>query len=146
MRISLILLILVLLNFTGCGSAGNWEDDAGNWKRAYGDDLPKGIKIEHSYYWRSAHWTMEYEYFFVIADSQAARDNILKLDELKKYEKPDELRISVDSFVNKKPSWFLPKKLEAYDTWIIKDPDGRGNLRLFIDKETKEIHITDYQV
>ena len=143
MRVAAMLFILLALS--GC-SSGTWEDDAANWKRALGINLPEGIELVHSHYWRSAHWTMEYAYFFVLKDSPAAREMVFKWDEMKRYENADELRIPVDGFFNDKPTWFVPKKLEQYEIWIIKDPAGRGNFRLFIDKETKEMHITDYQV
>lgn len=47
--------------------AGTWEDDPGNWSRAFQSTKPPEVAVVHSKYWRSAHWTSEFEYFFEIA-------------------------------------------------------------------------------
>ena len=49
----------------GCGRAGTWTDDPGNWRRIFRGPKPAGVAMIHSWYWRSPHFTMEFEYFRV---------------------------------------------------------------------------------
>ena len=66
---SIALSLPVAIVIAGCGyfMAGTWEDDPGNWGRAFESTKPPDVAVVHSKYWRSAHWTYEFEYFFEIA-------------------------------------------------------------------------------
>ena len=57
-------LSVLLLLLSGCG--GTWVDDPGNFKRLFGGPPPKDIQVLHTYYWKSPHWTNEYQYFFAL--------------------------------------------------------------------------------
>lgn len=61
------MLYLILLCVAGCG--GTWVDDPGNFKRVFGFNLPDDVRVLHSYYWRSPHWTTEYSYFIAVQPS-----------------------------------------------------------------------------
>jgi hypothetical protein len=61
----LLILSTIILGFSSCIS-GTWEDEDDNWKRAFNVELPKEIKMKHSWYWRSPHFTFEHQYFFEI--------------------------------------------------------------------------------
>src|SRR5713101_7768753 len=65
-RCSILLPLLLLL--MACG--GTWVDDSGNVKRVFGFSQPDGVKVLHSYYWKSPHWTVEYNYFIALQPSQ----------------------------------------------------------------------------
>jgi len=51
-------LFALLVILAGCGAT--WVDDAGNFKRVFGFSQPGDVKVIHSYYWKSPHWTVEY--------------------------------------------------------------------------------------
>lgn len=53
----------------GNPDAGAWMDDPKNWSRAFGQDLPAGVNVIHSYYWESDHFTYEYGCYFEIEAS-----------------------------------------------------------------------------
>ena len=56
---------------------------------------------------------------------------------------PDEL--GKIQFFEQKPAWFTPKPLDRYEIWIYSD-DPNSNFRLFIDKDTGNLFLTDFQV
>ena len=69
---NLALTLLVSL-CVGCHRSGTWNDNPKNWERAFGQKPPKDLKIVHSQYWRSPHFTLEFEYFFEFAPSDTFR-------------------------------------------------------------------------
>ena len=139
-------IFLALLPFlSGCHESGTWQNDSKNWKRVFGDDQPKDIKVLHSWYWRSPHFTYEFEYFLAIAPNDTFRKRalepgkLLNLTPTSKEEREQVLR-----FFHDKPSWFIPKPIESYEVWQGKPP--QEHFRLFIDRETGELYLTDYSV
>ena len=46
--------------------AGTWEDDPKNWYRAFNEEQPAEVKVVHSKYWRSDHFTLEFTYYFEV--------------------------------------------------------------------------------
>ncbi len=141
---SLFLLVLVLL-LVGCHRSGLWKDDPNIWKRVFKEEQPKDIKIVHSWYWRSPHFTYEFEYFFALAPNEDFRKQALEPGNLLDFTPTNkEEREKVQQFFNEKPSWFIPKPIESYEVLQGKPP--QENFRLFIDRQTGEIFITDYSV
>jgi hypothetical protein len=49
-----------------CHRSGTWADDAKNFERAWGQAAPSGLRIPHSWFWRSAHFTREEAYYFQV--------------------------------------------------------------------------------
>ena len=134
---------LSLLLFSACNESGTWQNDAKNWKRAFGTDAPKGIKVLNSWYWRSPHFTHEFEYFFAVAPHHSFRKQALesgRLIQITASTKQEEEQVR--QFFHEKPSWFIPKPLESYDVWQGKPP--QEHFRLFIDRETGELFLTEF--
>jgi hypothetical protein len=128
----------------GCGyfSAGTWEDDSDNWGRAFGSRKPDDVRVIHSLYWRSPHFTLEFEYFFHIAANQELQDQLLRENDM--------IRVAdVSRFVpdhsRLRPDWFLPRPIENYDTWRFRDATW-STFVLFIDRDTGDIFMHDRQV
>ncbi|RPJ85914.1 MAG: hypothetical protein EHM18_08915 [Acidobacteria bacterium] len=66
-RRKLIVCMLILLS-SSCGYflSGIWENDPKNWNRAFRSRKPADVVVVHSKYFRSPHFTYEFEYFFEI--------------------------------------------------------------------------------
>jgi hypothetical protein len=139
------LLLLALLGLASCSpNAGRWEDDPKNFSRAFnGNSQPPGLKILHSRYMRTPHFTYEFEYFFVAEFNMELMDGFIGSGQMKRFEPADASSIELEDHFQEKPDWFRPKLLEKYEVWIFKD-EPRQHFRLFLDKETKEIHYTDF--
>lgn len=81
-------LALVFLGFSffatlvsGCHRSGVWQDDPANWRRAFGTGQPSDAVVVHSFYWRSPHWTFEFEYFFHIRANDRLRARLLEAND-----------------------------------------------------------------
>jgi hypothetical protein len=121
----------------GCGyfSNGTWEDDPKNFKRAWGVPKPADVQMVHSWYWRSPHWTREEAYFFEFRKHDAFFQGFVSANSLERvFPTPTDL---LQRFTFAPPAWFLPKPLDAYETWSAK----RCDAWLLRDKATGEIFI-----
>jgi hypothetical protein len=141
-RIPLFLAVLVLAS--GCGESGVWKDDPKNWERAFEQEPPKNIKIVHSYYCRTPHFTHESEYFFEIAASdeirkaysEAAGAGVFRVTS-----DNSESHSAMGLALMNRPAWFAPKPAEDYEIYQGKPP--QENYFLFIDKSGGDIFMTD---
>ncbi len=143
------LALAILLSFcVGCHRSGTWEDSPKNWERAFGQKPPAGITILHSSYWRSPHFTLEFEYFFQVEPSESVRKELRASHELRLFTPGTrEEKAAVQSFFQRKPEWFIPKPLDRYEIWTVNPSDtGSGHFRLFIDRQTGVMFMTDYLV
>jgi len=143
-----LILFLLLAVCVGCHRSGTWADDSRNWERAFGEEQPKDIKVVHSSYYRSPHFTLEFVHFFQIEPSEEFRKRFNDAGKLKRFAPAsanDEERIQF--FFHDKPSWFIPKPLDRYEIWRGDSSDPLfENFRLFIDRDTGVMFITDYSV
>lgn len=137
--------VALALIFAGCHESGTWQNDTKNWKRAFGSAQPKDIKIVNSWYWRSPHFTYEFEYFFQLGPNDAFRQkvigsgNLLDITPATKAEGEEAQR-----FFHSKPTWFIPKAIDQYEIWRGKPP--QENFRIFIDRATGDLFLTDSAV
>jgi hypothetical protein len=139
-----ILLLVMITSIFGCGSsAGTWEDDAQNWNRAFNSTQPKDVNIIHSKFWISSHWTYEYSYFFKIEKNDLLKKQLFAKNKLKQIE-GKEAEEAMNDFFDEKPIWFIPLDATKYDIYILIEP--KGNFKVFVDKETNDIYLTDYSV
>lgn len=136
----LIALPLVLLVLVASACGGTWDDDPGNFRRAFGGDPPPGTKVLRSHYFRSAHWTVEFEYYFHIEKNPTLEQQLRTTWPLREIKDSD--RIGAD---NTRPSWFAPKPMTAYEVWTYAD-QPRSSYRLLIDKETGDLFLHDSQI
>ena len=129
-------LLVSMLLATAFFRAGTWEDDPGNWARAFETAKPADVVIPHSWYWRRPAWKRKEVYFFQFRWNerlfeQLTSKHAMSLVEQREARPPLGQKYCVD-----KPGWFPPESAAGYETWI-------GNLYwgvwLFREKETKEL-------
>ncbi len=140
----LIAIVLVSIFLVGCHESGTWKDDSKNWKRIFGIAKPASVTVVHSWFWRSAHFTYEYEYFIQVAANDDFQKRLFTLNKLKQLTGDAEIA-AVTGFSKHKPEWFLPKPVASYETWIYAD-EPRGHFTVLIDRETKDLFISDLQL
>jgi hypothetical protein len=130
-----------------CGylKSGTWENDPRNWVRAFDSDKPSYVEVVHSKYWRSPHFTYEFQYFFEVSDGSGqfkeelfSRNSLIKLS-------PSEAAEARDRCFGEPPAWFVPRQADEYDVWVYRVVP-RGNFRVFVEKNTGSVFLTDHQV
>jgi hypothetical protein len=141
-----IILFSLLLCLYGCGyfSSGTWEDDPDNWGRAFHSKKPDSAIILHSKYWRSPHWTYEFQYFFEIEQNYDLKKQLFTQNKLIQLQGVA-AREAKDKFFGESPKWFAPKAVNSYEVWVYEDKN-QSNFRVLVDKVTGNIFLTDYQV
>ena len=126
----------------GCGRAGTWSDDPGNWARIFRGPKPAGVEVIHSWVWRSPHFTMEFEYFAAVASNETFwadlnRDGALELV-------PDSVarEASTNGFLHARPDWFAPGPLADYEVRQF-SAEPRQNFRVFRHRTTGVVYLHD---
>lgn len=138
-----ILAAVVLASGPGaCHRSGTWNDAPANWDRAFQTTKPADVVVVHSRYWRSPHWTYEFEYFFHIRTNAALSRQLFEQNSLKKLDGA-EREIAFGHFAGAKPAWFLPGPADRYEAWAFRDEPGR-NFRVFVERETGDLFLADY--
>ena len=140
------LLLLTLAFTTACGyvMSGNLEDYPKNWKRAFQSVKPPDVVVVHSKYWRSPHWTLEFEYFFEIAPNAALKTQLFTANKLRRVEGEEAERVRAKIFGDG-PAWFAPKATSTYEVWVFDDEPER-NFKVLVDKSSGHMFINDFQV
>src|SRR5438105_11071242 len=72
-----------LLQADSIQHAGTWEDDPKNWYRAFNEEQPAQVKVVHSKYWRSNHFTYEFIYYFEVEATPEWKDKFVAKHNLK---------------------------------------------------------------
>jgi hypothetical protein len=131
---------------SGCGyfKAGTWEDDPGNWTRAFRSTKPEDVSVIHSRYWRSAHWSYESAYFFEIAPHVKLKEQLFTKNKLRQVT-GDEAAAVKQGLFSDAPSWFAPRGASEYDVWVYAD-EPRGSFTVLIDKGSGHMFLADHQV
>jgi hypothetical protein len=144
-RIAYLLCLGLLLCLNGCGylTSGTWENDPDNWGRAFHSTKPNDVKVLHSKYWRSPHWTYEFEYFFEIERNDKLKTQLFTQNKLIMLEGKMAIEAK-NQFFGESPRWFAPKTVDKYEVWKYEYIAG-SNFRVFVDKETGNLFLTDYQ-
>jgi hypothetical protein len=130
----------------GCGffMAGTWDDDPKNWKRAFGTRQPTDVVVVHSRYWRSPHFTYEFQYFFETERNASLRKAFFERNALVRLA-DDKVTDAIAGSFGERPAWFCPKAPDRYEAWVYRD-EPRGHFRVFVDKDPGRLYLTDYQV
>jgi hypothetical protein len=140
-RLLAAILPLLVLAAAGCRSSGSWEDDPGNWAKAFKSSKPDHVVVVHSRYWRSPHFTLEFESFFHIQANEDLREQLFTANSMHRVDKPDaETPDEYFSFFQEKPAWFLPKPRERYEVWV------SGGFHVYIDKDNGDLFLQECQV
>ena len=140
-----VALLLSCLMLTGCGYfyAGTWENDDDNWERAYGYEKPDEIDIVHSWYWRSPHFTMEYELYMETTLNKDILHSLLSRGNLVEREGAADEHIEEMVDYDTRPTWFVPKTLDKYEIWVGSNP---VEFELFIDRQTGHLYWHEIQL
>ncbi len=97
--------------------AGTWEDDTKNWNRAFNQDQPPQVRVIHSKYWRSNHFTDEHIYYFEVEATPEWRDTFLKKLGFIEVSPANARSFRTDIHSDETPDWFAPDPVEIYDVW-----------------------------
>jgi len=121
-----------------CGGA--WVDDDGNFERVFAFGKPPEVKVLHSYYWKSPHWSVEYRYFIVFQASSKFVAGVTS-SELMTAVMLD--RPVLDGCGAERPKWFLPKPPGNYDAWV---PKKAAGYRVFRDRADGTLFLCDQRL
>lgn len=137
--------MVFLPTWTGCGylKSGMWDDDPKNWKRAFGTTKPDDVQVVHSQYYRSAHFTYEFHYYFEIEHNEGLRTQLSEENSLVEFRGV----IAENAFKRlsmNRPDWFASKDVSSYQLWGYAD-ETRDAFLMLIDRETDHLLLTDTQ-
>ncbi len=127
-----------LLLIGGCG--GTWVNDESNFKRIFGFDKPEDVQVQHSYYWKSAHWSSEFRYYIALRGSTRFA-NGLTAAQVMNPAIPD--TGALEGCGDNPPQWFVSKPLSHYEMWT---PKNLSRFRVFRDKDDGTIYVCDEQL
>ena len=85
--------------------SGTWDDDPKNWGRAFRSTKPPDVRVIHSRYWRSAHWSYEFQYFFEIAPNAGLKQQLFAANKLRRLVGDEAVAARANRFRDA-PSWF----------------------------------------
>jgi len=142
MRVTLSMLVAVLL--VGCHESGTWSDDARNWKRIFQVAKPADINVVHSWFWRSPHFTYEYEYYIQVQKHADLQKRLLTMNPMKQLTQENELQMAM-VWSQHKTTWFVPKPVAMYEVWVYSNAPN-SDFRLLIDRETGDLFLSDTQL
>ncbi len=126
----------------GIRNAGTWEDDPRNWFRAFGEEQPTQVKVVHSKYWRSNHFTKEFIYYFEVEATTEWRDAFLTKRELTQVHPSVARSFRMNTHSDDIPGWFAPDPVELYDVW-----DKAGYFgSIWINKTNGHIYFYDAEL
>jgi hypothetical protein len=131
-----------MMQFAGMKSAGNWEDDSKNWYRAFHENQPVAVKVIHSKYWKSDHFTEEFMYFFEVEATPEWRDAFLSKRNLQLISPSSARNFRENNSSDMTPAWFAADSVEKYDAW-----DEAGHFgSVWIDKTNGHIFFYDFKL
>jgi hypothetical protein len=134
----LLIAIAGLALLGGCG--GTWVEDAGNFKRIFGFDMPTDVQVLHSYYWKSSHWSTEYRYYIAMRSSSKFTAGLTSA-KLMTPAVPEES--ALEACGGSPPQWFVSKPPSRYEMWV---PKNSAAYRVFRDKDDSTIYVCDEQL
>jgi len=143
---TITLSLLLVLGNAGCGyvKAGTWEDDPENWNRALRSTKPPEVEVMHSRYWRSPHWSYEFEYFFEIGPNAKLKEQLFGKNKLQQVTGDEAANIKRNVFRDP-PKWFAPNDVTEYEVWVL-EGEPNSNFKVLIDKKSGVTFFNDYQV
>jgi hypothetical protein len=113
------ILATAAISLLGCG--GTYVDDPDNFNRIFGIQPPSGWEIFHSYYWRSPHFTLEFECYL---EFSAPDDSVKALIESNNLVKASKTENSVWASNRNRPVWFMQGPLSDFDEWAPRGENG----------------------
>lgn len=139
-----VLFIATCSSACGYFSSGTWEDDPSNWKRAFRSTKPPDVVVVHSKYWRSPHWSYEFQYFFEIAPNLPLKKQLFTANRLRLVTGTEAEEVRRRIF-GEAPPWFAPKSTTEYEVWVFEGEPDR-NFKILIDRSSGHLFLSDYIV
>lgn len=139
-----LIAILAVVLLTGCHESGTWKDDERNWKRIFRVAKPDDITVAHSWFWRSPHFTYEYEYYLQVQKHADFQKRLLTMNPMTEVSDEEQLRRAI-AWSRQRPDWFAPKPIAQYQVWVYSDAPN-SNFRLLIDRATGDLFVSDRQL
>lgn len=135
--------LLVVLALAACHRSGTWADDPKNFQRAWGQPVPDGLRIRHSWYWRSAHFTREEALYFQFAPHDAMMRGFIAENRLQRVADPATVSVAEYSCFTR-PPWFAPKPMAAYNVWVT--PPDASRALVLEDRATGDFFVSACQL
>ncbi len=98
---------------------------------------PTALKYSIACYWKSPHWTVEYNYFIALQPSQNFMVGLTAPQIVTAAASDERL---LDSCGDKRPPWFAPKPISNYEAWLSK---AGGGYRILRDKDDGTLFLCD---
>ncbi len=124
MNSKILILVLGVLLALGCGS-GTYDDDAESWQKVFGESIPKEVEVIKSRFWKSAHWTYEFEFYCKLKTDRS----FLKQYFIDHYQMT-QLKENTSFYSDNKPDWFI-RKFDGFEVW-----EKEYSMTLYINNET----------
>ena len=123
------ILALVLL-LTICCNSGTYDNDPKSWEKVFGEDSPKEIEVIQSRFWKSAHWSYEFEFY---CEMNATKDFLTYyfIDHFKLKSQKEKVVFYSDN----KPNWFI-NNIENYEVW-----EKEHSITLYLNKESSKAYL-----
>lgn len=137
------LLAATILVFAACHRSGAWSDDPRNFERAWSQSAPTDLQIQHSWYWRSAHFTREEAYYFQFARHVQFMRGLIAENAFQPVADAASVAVS-DYSCFSRPTWFAPKPMTAYNAWVAPPYASRG--LILEDRSTGDFFISVCQL
>jgi hypothetical protein len=123
------IIFLIAITCFNCGS-GTFENDPDTWYKAFGENPPEQVEIINSRFWKSAHWSYEFELY---VEFKATNDFINSYF-LKRFDFKETTKPKLDlGFKDEKPNWFVSNKFEQYSIY----ESTTNNMVLFRNNSSK---------
>lgn len=135
--------LLVVLALAACHRSGTWEDDAKNFERAWGQAAPGDLRIQHSWYWRSVHFTREEAYYFQFGRHTELMRGFIAENKLQPVDDVTSVTVSDHSCFSR-PAWFAPKPMPAYNAWVA--PPNASPALILEDRATGDFFLAACQM
>ena len=126
-----------------CHRSGAWSDDPRNFERAWNQPAPTDLRIAHSWYWRSAHFTREEAYYFQFARHVQFMRGFIGENAFQPVADATSVTVS-DYSCFSRPIWFAPKPMAAYNAWTA--PPNAARAMILEDRATGDFFISVCQI
>lgn len=125
-------IIFVFLITLSCGS-GTFINDPETWNKVFGEDIPKEIEVVNSRFWKSAHWSYEFELFAKIkSDKKFISEYFIDHYNL------ESNNVYSTLFLEDIPNWFIKKNaIKDFDVW----QGGPNSITLYLHKKEDIAYI-----
>jgi len=120
------------------GESGSWEDDPGNWGRAFDGVPPADVTVIHSRYLKAPYCFPEVEYFFQIKCPANFVDDWIRKDDLEKVPPVEDTALDDP----RRPVWFIPGPIQNYEIWM-SSSDSDDPFRIYREKASGMVYLTD---